>query len=169
MPSVDEAMPALDAALDAIPKGTPLRPAGGIPYTAQDKREMQRFLENFAGQGVVCSVMDKADNTLVWQCPHDYCCRLVKDLYSNGVYQVSSEGISTATARHAAFISDQGLPTDTSSQSIPYYFGCPKMHKDPVDMRFISSSASSSMKPISVWINRALIKGINHIKPEQDL
>ena len=79
---------ARNAALDATPEGTPLHLAGGIPYTAHDKRHMHQFLEGFAGQGFVCSTMDKADNTFVWQCPHDYCCRLVKDLHSNGVYQV---------------------------------------------------------------------------------
>ena len=104
----------------------------------------------------VCSIMDKASNTLTWQCPHDYCRRLVKDLTSNGVYQVSTEDATTVIARHAAFLTDQGMAIDPSSQAIPYYVGCPKMHKDPVDMRFISSSASSSMKCISVWINRAL-------------
>jgi len=113
-------------------------------------------LEGFVGQGVVCSIMDKASNTLTWQCPHDYCRRLVKDLTSNGVYQVSTEDATTVIARHAAFLTDQGMAIDPSSQAIPYYVGCPKMHKDPVDMRFISSSASSSMKCISVWINRAL-------------
>ena len=69
---------------------------------------------------------------------------------------MSCEDASTIIARHAIFIADQGLPPDASCQSIPYYVGCPKMHKDPVDMGFISSSASSSMKPIPVWINRAL-------------
>ena len=66
------------------------------------------------------------------------------------------EDATTVIAKHAAFLTDQGVPIDPSSQSIPYYVGCPKMHKDPVDMRFISSSASSSMKSVSVWINRAL-------------
>ena len=86
--------------------------------------------------------------------------QITHQLVSNGsigrVYQVSTEDATTVIARHGAFLTDQGIAIDPSSQAIPYYVGCPKMHKDPVDMRFISSSASSSMKCISVWINRAL-------------
>ncbi len=146
---------ALETQLDTIHHGTPLRPAGGIRYTSQDKRNMHRFLQGFVGHGVVCSIMNKAGNTLTWQCPPDYCRRLVQDLTSNGVYQVSTEDATTVIARHAAFLTDQGMAIDLSSQAILYYVGCPNMHKDPVDMRFISSSASSSMKCISVWIDRA--------------
>ena len=124
---------------------------------------MHRFLKGFAGQRVVCSTM--ADNTLVWQCPHEYCRRLTQDLRSNDVYQVSDDDIPMVFARHGAFITLQGLPTDPGCQRIPYYVGCAKMHKDPVDMRFISSSALSSMKPISIWINRAL----NGMQPDVDL
>ena len=48
------------------------------------------------------------------------------------------------------------MPTDPSCQSIPYYVGCPKVHKEPMDMPLISSSVSNDMKCVSVWINRAL-------------
>ena len=156
---------ALEAQLDTIQHGTPLRPAGGVPCTSHDRREMHRFLQGFVGHGVVCSIMDKADHTLTWQCPHDYCRRLVKDLTSNGVYQVSTEDTTTVMARHTAFLTSQGMTIDPNCQAIPYYVGCPTMHKDPVDMRFISSSASSSMKCISVWINRAL----NGMQQEVDM
>ena len=46
---------ALETQLDTIRHGTPLRPAGGIPYTSHNRRDMHRFLEGFVGHGVVCS------------------------------------------------------------------------------------------------------------------
>jgi len=42
---------ALETQLDTIRHGTPLRPAGGIPYTSHDRRVMHRFLEGFVGHG----------------------------------------------------------------------------------------------------------------------
>ncbi|DBA98333.1 TPA: hypothetical protein ACH3X1_001250 [Trebouxia sp. C0004] len=125
---------ASETQLDTIRYGTPLCPAGGIPYTSHDRRDMHRFLEGFVGHGVVCSIMDKASYTLTWQCPLEYCRRLMKNLTSNGVYQVSTEDATTVIARHVAFLTDQGMAIDASSQAIPYHIGCPKMHKDPVDM-----------------------------------
>ena len=117
---------ALETQLDTIRHGTPLRPAGAIPYTSHDKRDMHRFLQGFVGHGVVCSIMDKASNTLTWQCPHDYCRRPVKDLTGNGVYQVSTENTTTVIARHAAFLTGQGVAIDPSSQAIPIMLAAPR-------------------------------------------
>ena len=47
---------------------------------------------------------------------------------------------------------------------MPFYLGNPKLHKPVPDTRFICSSATSSMKPHSVWANRLL----NAFLPELD-
>jgi len=79
----------------------------------------------------------------------------VRDLISNGMYQVSAKDTTTVIPKHAALLTDQGMPIDPSSQSIPYHVGAHKVHKGPMDMQFVSSSVSSDMKCVSLWINRA--------------
>ena len=50
---------------------------------------------------------------------------------------------------HNDFISKFGINVDMDCQEIPYYKGTVKMHKNPPDTRFLSSSERSSMLPIS--------------------
>ena len=41
-------------------------------------------------------------------------------------------------------------------QAMPHYVGTCKMHKDPPGMRFISSSNTSSMRSVSLMIDKLL-------------
>ena len=45
---------------------------------------------------------------------------------------------------------------DMTCQAMPHYVGTCKMHKDPSNMRFISSSNTSSMRSVSLMINKLL-------------
>ena len=117
--------------------------------------------------------MDKAAGTLTWQCPHARCCRLREDLLGDdsharwsctvmqddhavmhAVMTLCTEPIQQNMSRRAAFITGQGFPAGAILEAIPCYVGNPKMHKSPLDMRFISSSESSSAKTISVCTHR---------------
>ena len=63
-----------------------------------------------------------------------------------------------------AFLQDYGLGINPKYQDMPFYLGNPKLHKPVPETRFICSSATSSMKPHSVWANRLL----NAFLPELD-
>ena len=87
------------------------------------KKRAQRALDDYAEQGLVCTVMDKASNTLVWQCAHVYCRKLRDDLNSESaggkVYQLSTEPEQDALHRHALFTTGQSLPAGATSQEFP--------------------------------------------------
>ena len=104
--------------------------------------------------------MDKAADTLVWQCPHAYYRKLRDDLKGESagdkVYQLCTEPEQNILHRHALFITGHGLPAGATSQELPFYVRNPKLHKQPAGMRFISSSARSSIKVVSIWLNRLL-------------
>ena len=81
---------------------------------------MQQFTNAYAGQGVVCTVLDKADNTLIWQCLHAYCVNLRHDLrgeeHAAKVYTPCTEPEENVLLRHAQFVAGQGLPANAASQ-----------------------------------------------------
>lgn len=71
---------ALEAQLDTTHHGTLLHPAGLVPYNTHDRsEELKTSCKVFVGHGVVCSDMDRSGSILTWLCPHNFCCRLVRD------------------------------------------------------------------------------------------
>ena len=157
--------------VNQIPDGTLLDPHEALPYSPSDRRLMSEFLQNF-----VCTPMDKAADTFVFQCIKVYINDLVSDLEDpQGTYEMVDEhaeawkqtfqtfvdmfnldlppltDISPAgiVAMHRQFRLLFGLAVDEAFEHIAYYKLTRKMHKDPIGARFISSSESSSMQPIS--------------------
>lgn len=158
------------AAVAALPDGTLLTPVGALPYSPSDRRLMSNFLHKF-----VCTPMDKAADTFVFQCPKVYITDIMNDLKDGGTYEVvdahsdalqrSSEAfiarfglelsplidisLEGIIAMHARFKAMFGIQDSVTHQSIPYYKLTRKMHKDPIGARYISSSENSSLLPIS--------------------
>ena len=151
----------LDSILDAIPDGTPMQPVSSLTYTPSDERIMRKFL-----RGKVCTSMDKAATTTVFQCEKDYVTRIIADLGAATIYVPCTELAPAIVSRHNSFLTRFNLPIDFACQDIPHYRGHPKMHKKPVDTRFISASSTSSLKVISVIFNQllnALLPGIDEL------
>ncbi|KAL3146425.1 hypothetical protein ABBQ32_003106 [Trebouxia sp. C0010 RCD-2024] len=109
---------------------------------------MRAFLHNFQGCGVVCTTMDKAANTLVFRCPRAYVTDILQDFHSASVYSDVSDPSEQLVATHNAFLTQYGVPVDTTAQDMPYYTATVKMHKDPPAKRYNSSSSNSSMKTV---------------------
>ena len=156
--------------IDSIPQGTLLTPNHALPYPLADRKEMTAFLRH-----MVCMPMDKADQTFVFQCPQVYVGKLVDDLAQAGTYEpahahslqwqlthqtfnekfglnllaLTDTSPAGIVQSHNDFISRFGIDVDMDCQEIPYYKGTVKMHKNPPDARFLSSSERSSMLPIS--------------------
>ena len=151
----------IDSILSDIPDGTPMQHLSSLTYTPSDETIMRRFLV-----GKVCTSMDKAATTTVFQCQKDYVTKILLDLGSATIYIPCTESAPMIIARHNSFITRFGLSVDPKCQDIPHYRGHPKMHKDPVETRFISASSSSSIKVVSVFFNlllNALLPGISRL------
>ena len=153
---VEEVISQLSHALDDIPDGTSLHPPGALPYTHDDEVAMRRFLDSFKGHGVVCTSMDKAETTLMFMCPKLYVDKLLTDLETGATYQPATLSHADLLHAHNGFCRHYGIPVDMTCQAMPHYVGTCKMHKDPPGMRFISSSNTSSMRSVSLMINRLL-------------
>ena len=147
-----EVMSQITSALEAIPDGTHIQPPGALPYTHDDDVAMRGFLSPYMGRGVVCTSVDKAEATVIFACPKLYVGQLSSDLEGGGTYQPTDLTQGMILQVHNNFLREQGIPIDTDWQSIPFYLGTFKLHKP--GMRFISSSGTSSMKAVSLWINR---------------
>ena len=114
---------------------------------------MRRFLDSFKGRGVVCTSMDKAETTLMFMCHVD---SLLTDLETGATYQPATLSHADLLHVHNGFCRHYGIPVDMTRQAMPHYVGTCKMHKDPPGMRFISSSNTSSMRSVSLMINKLL-------------
>ena len=71
----------IDIVLAAIPDGTCVQPTHPLTYTANDERIMNDFLSD-----KVCTSMDKAAGTIMFNCQKDYVNRIDNDLSSNSIY-----------------------------------------------------------------------------------
>ena len=70
------------AAAAAFPDGTLLTPVSALPYSPCDRKLMSIFLCKF-----VCTPMDKAADTFVFQCPKVYITNIINDLRNAGAYE----------------------------------------------------------------------------------
>ncbi len=137
-PWLTQVLSRVEQALDAIPDGTCIRPLGRC-LTHMLTIAMKRFLTSYQGRGVVCTSVDKAETTLLFMCPRVYADMLLHDLETGGTYQISP--LTQGTLLHVHNSRHYGIPVDPKCQSMPHYVGTGKMHKDPPEMRFISSVA----------------------------
>ena len=132
-----------------------------LPYTHADDVETKQFLGGYKGRGVVCTSVDKADTTLIFACLKLYIDQLMTDLEEGGTYQPTPLTHSALLQRHNSFLQHHGIPIEQDWRSMPFYFGTFKLHK--AGMRFISSSNTSSMKTVSLWLNKVLTQVLTDV------
>ena len=124
----------IDSVLDNIPDGTPMQPMSSLTYTPSNETIMCRFLND-----KVCTSMDKAATTTVFQCQRHHVTKVLSELGSATIYIPCTESILKIIARHNSFLTRFGLTVDPKCQDMPHYRSHPKMHKDPIETRFISA------------------------------
>ncbi len=100
--------------------------------------------------------MDKAEITLMFMCPKLYVDNLLTELETGATYQPATLSHADLLHVYNGFCRHYGIPVDMTRQAMPHYVGTCKIHKDPPGMRFISSSNTSSMRPVSLMINKLL-------------
>ena len=104
--------------LSRVPDGTLLTPFGALPYSPSDRHMMSAFLQHF-----ICTPMDKAADTFVFQCGKMYINDLVGDLEDpQGTYELVDEHAEAWKQTFLAFNAkfNLNLPplTDTSPVGI---------------------------------------------------
>ncbi len=134
--------------LEAIPEGTCVQPTYPLTYTAIDERMMHDFLSD-----KVCTSMDKGAGTIMFNCQKDHVNRIDNDLSSNSLYVATSLTRDEIAQQSNDFGSRYGFAPNPTIQKVPYYKGLDKMHKVPnPETRFISSSAKSHLKRVSLFL-----------------
>ena len=105
-----------------IPDGTCCMETMPLSYTRSDEIEMQSFLRD-----KVCTSMDKAAGTIMFNCQLDYVNRMQADLDANTVFEISPRMQSDIVQESNDFGSRYGFAPDARNQDIPYYKGIDKM------------------------------------------
>ncbi|DBB03023.1 TPA: hypothetical protein ACH3X1_013442 [Trebouxia sp. C0004] len=101
----------------------------------------------------VCTSMDKAAGTIMFNWQKDYVSRIDGDLSSNSVYTATSLTQDEITQESNEFGSRYGFAPNPRNQEIPYYKGLDKMYTLPnPETRFISISAKSHLRRVSLFL-----------------
>ena len=101
-----------------IPDGLCCSTATPLSYTQSDENEMRAFLRD-----KVCTSMDKAARTIMFNCQRDYVDRMQTDLDANTVFEISPRAQSDIVHESNEFGSRYGFAPDMRNQDIPYYKG----------------------------------------------
>ncbi|KAL3148791.1 hypothetical protein ABBQ38_014199 [Trebouxia sp. C0009 RCD-2024] len=139
----------LHSIVDNIPDDACISSVIPLSYTPSDESDMRLFLSD-----KVCTSMDKAASTIMFNCEKDYVTRCQTDLNANAVYEPVTHPEADIVAHSNAFGVRYGFTLDNRNQDTPYYKAIDKMHKLPhPGSRFISSSATSHLKLVSLFLN----------------
>lgn len=121
----------------------------------------------------IITITDKASNNLVIICPKLYLSIICKELgidtktwkaIGNDTYSPTDEIVNNIIKRHSAINTKYGYAANTSESRLPSIYPIPKLHKNPYKFRFIAAAINSSMKPISILLDRILKHFKNHMK-----
>ena len=139
----------LRAIVDDIPADACISSVIPLSYTQSDESTMRQFLND-----KVCTSMDKAASTIMFNCQKDYVTRCQDDLDASTVYEPVTRSQTDIVQESNDFGVRYGFSPDSRNQDIPYYKAIDKMHKVPhPGSRFISSSATSHLKRVSFLLN----------------
>ena len=104
--------------INNIPDGLCCSTTTPLSYTQSDEIEMRAFLKD-----KVCTSMDKAAGTIMFNCQRDYVDRMPTDLDANAVFEISPRTQADIVHESNAFGSRYGFAPDMRNQDIPYYKG----------------------------------------------
>ncbi|KAL0029768.1 hypothetical protein WJX79_009130 [Trebouxia sp. C0005] len=95
-----------------------------LSHTQSDEIEMRAFLKD-----KVCTSMDKAAGTIMFNCQRDYVHRMQADLDANAVFEISPRTQADIIHESNTSGTRHGFAPDMRNQDIPYYKGIDKMDK----------------------------------------
>ena len=134
-----------------------------VDYDVVDKNALKKLHDKY-----VVTVVDKAPNNLVIMCKKLFLITLCRELgidyqdwtiAGNEVYKPSTEDVKTIMRPLLTYARKYNIDVQ-DSPSLASIYPIPKLHKNPYKFRFIASSRTSAMKPISNLLDSIL----GHIK-----
>ena len=117
---------------------------------------IKEYLQTLHNKFVIVPV-DKAANNFAFICKRYYIVRLLTEVgIPNGnsqTYQLLDRDYHQIIDDNIELCKKYDLKTEEKHHCLPIMYWIPKMHKNPVDARFIVASASCSTKPLSKVIS----------------
>lgn len=117
----------------------------------------------------IITPIDKASNNYVFICPKIYVSFMnaemgvkinndnVEAIGNDTYHPYSQETTENIINRHEKITNLLRLSVDDDCDKVlPLIYGIPKLHKNPVKMRFITGAKTSSLKPISICLQKIL-------------
>ena len=131
-------------------------------FTSQRKQVLQdssvkQYLDNLHHKFVIVTI-DKAANNFAFICKKYYITRLLSEVGipngDNPTYHQIHQNSQHIISDNISLCKKFGLETTEAENCLPIMYWLPKMHKKPVDARFIIASAKCSTKPLSKAITK---------------
>ena len=117
---------------------------------------MLKFIDIY--NNFVIVTIDKAANNFAFICKKYYINRLMSEVGipqgNNLTYRTVDKNIDDIIGDNIALCEKFGLETTENDKCLPIMYWIPKMHKNPVDSRFIIASAKCSTKPLSKAVTK---------------
>ena len=118
---------------------------------------VKQYLDNLQNNFVIVTI-DKAANNFAFICKRYYITRLLSEVGvpngNNPTYQQTNKDSEHIICDNIELCEKFGLETTEQDKCLPIMYWIPKMHKTPVDARFIIASAKCSTKPLSKAVTK---------------
>ena len=119
--------------------------------------DVKQYLENLHNNFVIVTI-DKAASNFAFICKKYYITRLLSEVGipqgNNLTYKKLDKNKDEIIGDNIALCEKFGLETTENDKCLPIMYWIPKMHKTPVDARFIIASAKCSTKPLSKAVTK---------------
>ena len=121
----------------------------------------------------IITVIDKASNNLVLICKKFYmeviCAELGIDhknwtAKGNDIYKPTQDSREQIIRQHSHISEKFGVQLNISNSHLPSLYPIPKLHKNPYKFRFIAAGTTSSMKSISIILDKILKHMKSHMR-----
>ena len=133
----------------------------------------KQYLEEFHAKYVIVPI-DKASNNIAVICKKFYVDVILKELGKigecNQTYSDALKSKEDIIADDFAYIKHLKLDVQNENNKLPIMYWMPKMHKNPIGMRFIIASKHCSNKPLSKTISnifKLIFNQIQHFHKNQ--
>ena len=133
-------------------------------YKYKDIKASLALLQN----KFIITTVDKASNNYSFICKRLYADRLWNELNSN-TFELVNIPQNQLINNAIKFSYRYWINVLPSFLKLPFFFGIPKFHKNPIKFRFITSSVATAFKDIAVMINSCLDQLYNHIIANADI
>ena len=134
------------------------------PYTI-NYRKFSNKIKSLQDKYVIMPV-DKASNNFGFVCKRFYATVLISEINSNNVFEQYSGNINDIKNVYEKILKEYKIVP--AMYNIPYVYGLPKFHKNPISFRFITSSYNCISKNVSIFLNLALDKVMEAVSLESE-